>query len=217
MSLLSSRRAVLALLMSSALATPLLAGPEKTKGNILTVDMQAMKVVVKHPKGYNMTLTVNASTPIKFTDGSEFFINPTVRDLAAGMYIYFTHENGVVSDIEVREIPNELRHPRQTQSQAGGSSGSGRSGSGSSGSGRDNQGGRGRDQGRSDNSSRDLKVRILNITDERRGEFRADVAGQTQSFQMSNPRDLRSFRVGDIVVLSVDRDNVVTSIRSTDR
>jgi hypothetical protein len=213
MSLLSSRRAVLALLMSSALATPLLAAPEKTKGNILTVDMQAMKVVVKHPKGYNMTLTVNAGTPVKFTDGSEFFINPTVKDLAAGMYIYFTHENGMVSDIEVREIPNELRHPRQNQ--GGGNT--------------DAQGGRGRDQGSRDQGSgdqgrgasnsrdRDLRVRILSITDERRGDFKADVAGQTQSFHMSNPRDLRSFRVGDTVVVSVGRDNVVNSIRSTDR
>ncbi len=203
MSLLSSRRAVLALLMSSALAAPLLAAPEKTKGNILTVDMQAMKVVVKHPKGYNMTLTVNAGTPVKFTDGTEFFINPTVKDLAAGMYIYFTHENGMVSDIEVREIPNELRHPRQNQ--GGGNT--------------DTQGGRGRDQGRGDSSSRDrdLKVRILSITDERRGEFKADVAGRTESFHMSNPRDLRAFRVGDTVVVSVGRDNLVNSIRSTDR
>ena len=199
MFLLSSRRAVLVLLMSSALATPLLAAPEKTKGNILTVDMQAMKVVVKHPKGYNMTLTVNAGTPVKFTDGTEFFINPTVKDLAAGMYIYFTHENGIVSDIEVREIPNELRHPRQ--SQGGGNT--------------DTQGGR----SRADSSSpdRDLKVRILSITDERRGDFKADVAGRTESFHMANPRDLRAFRVGDTVVVSVGRDNLVNSIRSTDR
>ncbi|HSB60689.1 MAG TPA: hypothetical protein VLI67_03150, partial [Vicinamibacteria bacterium] len=67
-------RTLLALATAAALASPALAAPEKTKGNIIAVDLGAMKVVVKHPQGYNMTLTVAADTPVRFTDGTEFYI-----------------------------------------------------------------------------------------------------------------------------------------------
>jgi len=189
------RRTLLALATAAVLASPALAAPEKTKGNILAVDLGAMKVVVKHPQGYNMTLTVAADTPVRFTDGTEFYINPTVRDLAPGMYIYFTHERGIVGDIEVREIPNELRRPRQRQP----------TGSIGDRPGRPSGGG-----------SRTIKARLLSV-DERRGEFRADVAGRRETFRVDQPRDLRRFQEGDLVILTVEGrggDEVVTEISS---
>jgi Cu/Ag efflux protein CusF len=188
-------RTFLALAAAAMLASPAAAAPEKTKGNILTVDFSAMKIVVKHPQGYNMTLSVSPSTPVRFTDGTEFFINPTVRDLASGMYIYFTHERGVVEDIDVREIPNELRRPRA--SQPGGSSDD-------------------RPERLPGGGSRTIKARLMSI-DERRGEFRADVAGRNETFRVDQPRELRRFQQGDLVVLTVEgrgRDEVVTEIRT---
>ncbi len=49
------------------------------------------------------------------------------------------------------------------------------------------------------------RVNPEKITDEKRGEFRADVAGSPQTFRAQNPRDLRAFREGDFVVLTLER------------
>ena len=37
------------------------------------------------------------------------------------------------------------------------------------------------------------------------GEFRADVAGRPQTFHAQNARDLRAFREGDFVILTLER------------
>jgi Cu/Ag efflux protein CusF len=60
-----------------------------------------------------------------------------------------------------------------------------------------------------------LKVRILRI-DEVRGEFRADVAGHQDSFRMDNPRALRRYAEGDMVIVTLESrrgEELVTDIQ----
>jgi Cu/Ag efflux protein CusF len=182
-------RALPAFLLAAALTAPALAAPEKVRANIVSVDWKAMKMVVKHPTGYTIDLSVPKNTPVKFSDGAEFYPDPTVEDLAPGMYIHFIHDNRVVQDvIEVREISAEQRRPRH---RADASSAP-------------------QDEGRT------LKVRILSV-DERRGQLSADVAGRRESFRVSEPRTLRRYEEGDMVILTVVRrggDELVTEIRS---
>jgi Cu/Ag efflux protein CusF len=195
----SIRRAFLALASLAVLASPTLAAPEKTKGDVLAVDLASNKVVVKHPEGYNIVLTVAPDTPVKFTDATEVFLNPTVRDLQTGMYIWFTHENGVAHDIEVRAVSEEMKRARAARGSSGAATAGNQPGIGAGSSG-----------------GTELKARILSI-DERRGEFRADVAGRSQTFRVDQPRLIRRFQEGDMVVLTVDRrggDEVVTNVRT---
>ncbi len=65
-------------------------------------------------------------------------------------------------------------------------------------------------------NTRELKVRILDVN-ERRGEFKADVAGRRETFRADEPRLLRRLEVGDLVVITVEEshgDEVVTDIRT---
>jgi Cu/Ag efflux protein CusF len=61
-------------------------------------------------------------------------------------------------------------------------------------------------------------VRIESV-DERRGEFRADVAGRRETFRLENRRDARDLQEGDLAVIVVegrDGDEVVTEVRGAD-
>jgi Cu/Ag efflux protein CusF len=57
------------------------------------------------------------------------------------------------------------------------------------------------------------KARLQRI-DAGRGVIEADVAGRTQSYGVKEPRRLGSFREGDMVLLTFDRNGYVTSIAS---
>ena len=61
--------------------------------------------------------------------------------------------------------------------------------------------------------SRELKVRIWKFTNESRGEFKADVAGRKQDFRTVHPNMLSRWREGDLVVITVEGRNTVTSIK----
>lgn len=181
--------AVGALLAGGLLAAPALAvNPgEMTRGTIVSTDWSANKITVKHPQGWTMGILVGPKTRVVFSDGAEYFPNPTYKDLAAGMYVYFRFTTDVVDEIEVREIPQGAR---RTPGPA--------------------------PERPSRSESRVIKARILGL-DDRRGELRADVAGRRESFRVAEPRMLRRYSEGDLVILTVETrggDEVVTDIRT---
>jgi len=171
---------------------PLVAGPEHGRGNIVTVDWNSMQMVLKDPQGGKDTWKIDRNSRVKFSDAPEFFPNPTVKDLAPGMYIYFIFEGmtRVIYDVDVKEVPPELRTSRAPRRGEPGSGGEG--------------------------SSQQLKVRIESI-DSRRGEFRAVVGNRTDTFRMRNPRGLDRFSPGDMAIITVENtggEQLVTAIRS---
>jgi len=170
---------------------PVSAGPEHGRGNIVSVDWSSMQLVLKDPQGGKDTWKIDPGSKVKFSDVPESFPNPTVRDLAPGMYIYFIYEGmtRVIYDVDVREVPPEARKPRPTPPVTPVPEGG---------------------------SSQQLKVRLESI-DSRRGEFRAVVGGRTDVFRMRNPRGLDRFSPGDMAIITVENEGgerLVTAIRS---
>ena len=157
----------------------------KGRGTIQAVEWNVMQMAIKGIDNKVNTFRVARDCGIKYTDAAEVYSK--LRDLAPRMYVYFIYEdyNGqqapMIQNVEVREVPKDMLQARA------------------------NQGGGDTAQRPSGESSRQVKVMILKVTDERRGEFRADVAGRPQTFHAQNARDLRAFREGDFVILTLER------------
>jgi hypothetical protein len=156
------------------------------------VDWNVMQIAIRGVDGKVNTFRVRPNASVKFSaEGGERFPNPTLRDLAPPMYVWFIYEdwNGAeaptIQDIDVREIPR----------------GAGRTGGGTAPS----QPGQGQGQ--------DMTVRISKITNQSRGEFDADVAGRNQRFVASPPNMLNRWRAGDLVIVTVAGRNTVTNIK----
>jgi len=92
------------------------AAREFGRGNIQAVDWNVMQVAIKTPQGGTLTYKVAPNCEVKFTDGAADFPNPTYRDLAPPMYIYFQFEDQTISFAEVREVGNA---PRRSTSVSG--------------------------------------------------------------------------------------------------
>jgi hypothetical protein len=58
-----------------------------------------------------------------------------------------------------------------------------------------------------------VKARLQNV-DTRRGMVKADVAGRSQTYRVRSRYGLGSFRAGDLVLLTFDRDGNVSDIRA---
>ncbi len=58
-----------------------------------------------------------------------------------------------------------------------------------------------------------IKARLQNV-DTRRGTVKVDVAGRSQTYRVRSPYGLGSFRTGDLVLLTFDRDGNVSDIRA---
>lgn len=192
------RTAVVAVAAAALFVPASEAAPKKARGTIQAVDWNVMQIAIKGIDNKVNTFRVARDCGVKFTDGAEVFSK--LRDLAPRMYIYFVYEDfggqeaGMVQNVEVREIPKDMLQARANQ---GGDTAQPAAG-----------------------ESRQIKVRILKITNEKRGEFRADVAGRPQAFRAQEPRDLRAFREGDLVVLTLQRRlgrEVVTRFDRADR
>ena len=170
------------------------------RGTIQAVDWNVMQMAIKGVDNKVNTFRVARDCGIKYTDGAEVYSK--LRDVAPRMYVYFIYEDyggkeaPMIQNIEVREVPKDMLAARG------------------------NQGGGSNNAQPSGGESRQLKVMILKITDERRGEFRADVAGTPQNFHAQNARDLRGLREGDFVIITLERRygrEVVTSFERTRR
>jgi len=171
------------------------AAPKNGRGNITAVDWNVMQIAIRGVDGKVNTFRVRPNASVKFSaEGGERFPNPTLRDLAPPMYIWFIYEdwNGAeaptIQDFDVREIPR----------------GAGRTGGSSGGSNPGSGGGQ---------VGQDMTVRISKFTNQKRGEFDADVAGHNRSFRASNPAMLNRYREGDLVIVTVEGRNVVTNIK----
>jgi hypothetical protein len=181
--------AAAALFMPSAFAAP-----KNGRGNITAVDWTAMQIAIRGVDGKVNTFRVRRDAGVKFSaEGGERFPNPTLRDLAPPMYVWFVYEDWdgkeapTIQDFDVREVP---RGAGRTGSSAGGS------GSGGS------------------QAAKDMTVRISKITNESRGDFQADVAGRKQMFRAAPPSMLNRWREGDLVVVTVEGRNTVTNIKN---
>jgi hypothetical protein len=185
-------RSVVALAAAALLVPSVDAAPKNGRGNITAVDWNVMQIAIRGVDGKTNTFRVQRDASVKFSaEGGERFPNPTLRDLAPPMYIWFIYEdwNGkeapTIQNIDVREIPR----------------GAGRTGSSPGGT---NPGG---------GQSQEMTVRIWKITNERNGDFQADVAGRKQMFRAAPPGMLSRWREGDLVIITVAGRNTVTDIR----
>ena len=153
------------------------------RGTIQAVDWNVMQMAIKGIDNKVNTFRVARDCGIKFTDGAEVYSK--LSDLAPRMYIYFKYEdyNGqeapMLQNVEVREVPKDMLQDRTNQ---GGNTAQAPAG-----------------------VTRQVKVTILKITDEKKGEFRADVAGNAQTFRAQNARDIRAFKEGDVAILTLER------------
>jgi hypothetical protein len=185
-------RSAVALAAAALLVPSVDAAPKNGRGNITAVDWNVMQIAIRGVDGKTNTFRVRRDASVKFSaEGGERFPNPTLRDLAPPMYIWFIYEDWdgkeapTIQDIDVREVPR----------------GAGRTG-GSPGT---NPGG--------GQQSQDMTVRIMKITNESRGDFQADVAGRRQTFRASPANILSRWREGDLVIVRVESRNIVTDIR----
>jgi hypothetical protein len=187
------RRIGFVLVVAGLAAPAVFAGPKNARGNVTAVDWNRNQIQIKDPQGNVNMFRIDPNASVRFDDGAEAYPNPTVRDIVAPMYLHFVYEdfNGeqtpLIQSVQVREIPANLRTPGARANQGSGAAG----GSG---------------------GTRTVKARITSL-DERRGEFRADVAGRSESFRAERPRQLERFREGDLVVITANGD-LVTSIQS---
>jgi hypothetical protein len=95
-----------ALLAVSLSATAAHAGPEKSRGNIVSTDWGRMEMDIKDPQGRVATWKVARDCEVKFSDKKSEFPNPKLQDLRAPMYVHFIFEGmtSVIESIEVVEV-----------------------------------------------------------------------------------------------------------------
>src|SRR4029453_6782044 len=156
-------RSAVALAAAALLVPSVDAAPKNGRGNITAVDWNVMQIAIRGVDGKVNTFRVRRDASVKFSaEGGERFPNPTLRDLAPPMYVWFFYENGdgkeppTIQDFDVREVPRGA-------GRTGGSSGGTTPGSGGQ-------------------TGQDMTVRIMKITNESRGDFQADVARRRQTF-----------------------------------
>ena len=100
-------RIVMTVVVSAAVAAPALAeNLAKERGKIVSANWQAMEVEISDPQNRVGTWKVRPDAVVVFTDKKSDFPNPTLTDLRAPMYVYFTFDadTKVVSRFEVREV-----------------------------------------------------------------------------------------------------------------
>lgn len=189
---------------------------ERIEGQVTRVDLVGQRELAVRWNNQIVVQPIHVSTRLVFHECAECFPNPELSDLKPGMNVHFDYNpNEPLERLHVDSVPAEMRRvtPDNKRVTADRDRGSDRGDRGD----REDRGDRGSDRGDQPSGvGRDLLVKIQDI-DERRGEFRADVAGRAQSFVADNPRDLRRWRVGDLVVITVERRSggeVVTKIRA---
>jgi Cu/Ag efflux protein CusF len=77
---------------------------EHGRGNIVSIDWNRLTMELKDPQGRVGTWQFNRNATVKFTDGREFFPNPSTRDLRAPMYVHYTFSNEVIDSFDVVEL-----------------------------------------------------------------------------------------------------------------
>lgn len=167
---------------------------EWVEGEIKEFDYRGGALTIRTEAGAMITAQVSNRTRITLPPGEEkYFPNPTVWQLAPGMWVRFIYDPNGIALIRVRGVPPETR-PTPTPTPTPGPTPRPEAGSG----------------------ERVLKVRILGL-DELRGEFRAQVGSRRETFRAADPRVLRRYAEGDLVIITVGSrggEELVTDIRS---
>ena len=182
----------------AVLASPAFARVKSARGNVQAVDWNAMQIAIKGVDGKINTFLVRRDTGVKFTDTPEAFPSPGLKDIVPPMYVWFDFEDyegqqpGLIQKIDVHDMPADMRAARLAGA-----------------SGTDNS----RSPNRADRNStalagseRQMRVRLQSLNT-RSGDFKADVAGRSQSFRATSGSLLRSFREGDLVVITLQSTN----------
>jgi Cu/Ag efflux protein CusF len=92
----------------------------KERGNILSVDWNAMQVRLKDPQGRERTWPVARDATVEFNDKREQFPNPKLRDLVPPMYVHFTF-NADTKEIVKFEVAEVGFEPGRSGAAASGS------------------------------------------------------------------------------------------------
>ncbi len=95
--------AVLAVAMAwplAALAQP----PEGSRGNIISIDQNSHTIQLKDSKGRVATWKFDPDATVKFTDQTEFWPNPSVKDLQPPMYVHYTFTGETIHSFDVVEV-----------------------------------------------------------------------------------------------------------------
>jgi Cu/Ag efflux protein CusF len=175
------------------------------QGEITEVDLVGTPrhIVVRDDNGDAIQVRVHVSTQIAFSDSRDAGLSPELSNLKPGMRVRLRYNGDERAErIEVMTVPESLR--RDARRTPGGLL-------------LDRDAERGSRWGdRSARDGQDLKVRLLDV--KRNGEIRADVAGQTRTFRVEDPKALARFGEGDLVIVTVANagagQQVVTDIRS---
>jgi Cu/Ag efflux protein CusF len=175
-------RVVLPLLAAGGLAATTVAQPlAQERGNILAVDWNAMQVKLRDPQGHEQVWKVSPEATVKFTDKTDQFPNPKVRDLRPPMYVHFTYNNDtkVINRFEVVEVGFD-----PTKGGAGAT------------------------------ATQQLTGVITNL-DANIGHIELNAGAGPQTFQVVPKDQLRSFKRGDRVTVTLEKregQSVVTQV-----
>ncbi|HVO10095.1 MAG TPA: hypothetical protein VMX54_05010 [Vicinamibacteria bacterium] len=95
--------AVLAVVVAWPLAA-LAQRPEGSRGNIISIDQNNHTIQLKDAKGRVATWKFDAVATVKFTDQTEFWPHPSVKDLQPPMYVHYTFTNDTIHSFDVVEV-----------------------------------------------------------------------------------------------------------------
>jgi Cu/Ag efflux protein CusF len=101
------RLILLAAILAVATAWPAIAlaqNVEHGRGNIVSIDANRGTIDLRDPQGRTATWRFNRGAAVKFTDGRNFFPNPSVQDLRPPMYVHYTFRNEVIDSFDVVEL-----------------------------------------------------------------------------------------------------------------
>jgi hypothetical protein len=165
----------------------------QVEGVITSIDLSGSprQIVVKTGSGEQVPVRIHQSTRVVFHTSAPG-VAPEIGSLQAGMHVRVKYPGDKPAErIHVTEIPSDALAKAQAQ------------------------GGVTSEGGFGNTSGRELKVRVIDV-DTRRGELRADVAGQSRQFQVDDPKLLARLDEGDMVILTLDRagSTRVTDVRS---
>jgi hypothetical protein len=178
----------------AVLASPAFARVKSARGNIQSVDLNVMQIAIKGVDGKVNTFRLKQDVGVKFTDGAEAHPSSSLRDLAAPMYIWFDFEDFEGQEpglIQKIDVRDMPAEMRQVPTDGSATLSA---------------------------NQRQLRVRLQTLNTSS-GQFKADVAGRSQTFRATSGSMLSPFREGDLVVITIERisgqDRVTNVVKST--
>ena len=188
------RTFTLASLAVAVLASPAFARVKSARGNIQSVDLNVMQIAIKGVDGKVNTFRLKQDVGVKFTDGAEAHPSSSLRDLAAPMYIWVDFEDFEGQEpglIQKIDVRDMPAEMRKVQTDGSATLTA---------------------------NQRQLRVRLQTLNTSS-GQFKADVAGRSQTFRATSGTMLSPFREGDLVVITIERisgqDRVTNVVKST--